>query len=116
MVVPRNLKVPNREYTIPILMSIYELTEGAYGTPTLFGSIEKPASAREIHIINRVLPKIEHLLTKFDWEDVEGEEPRWKNTVRWEIDSLFKARYIERTHRGYYKLTDTGRKAVKKNT
>ena len=114
MAIPRGLKAPQREYSIPILEAVYELTEGSPVTQTSFWeTTNKPESAREKHIISHVLPKITHLLTQIDYARLDsGEETRWQSTVRFEIAKLCEDGLLEHTAWGYYKLTDIGRKRI----
>ena len=115
MAIPRNQKLNQNNYTIPILESIYELTEGSIGTATIFGTIEKPQSAKVEHINRRIFPKIKKLLTEIDYQPVSNDERRWENTARWEKDRLLDSGLIEQVGHGRYKLTPAGMEKLKRH-
>lgn len=95
---PRGSSTPKREYYIPILEAVAELSG--------------KAEAREA--LDRVYPKIKGRLKTHDHDLLSSGETVWRNATRWARADLVRKGLLKKdSPNGVWEISDAGRKFLK---
>ena len=94
--VKRGKRTPDREYRLPILETLIEMS----------------GRGKTKDIVDRVGEKMKDILTDFDYETLpSGSDIRWRNAVEWERKNMVDEGLLKRdSPRGIWEITDKGKK------
>ena len=97
---PRGKRLPQKDYELPILESLYELK----------------GSAKAKNVLGMVETRVKHLLTDIDYQILsDGREPRWRKTANFaRRDLVNRGLLASDSEWGVWELTDEGIAEVEK--
>jgi hypothetical protein len=92
------VKLPQKEFRKPLLLVLSEFAG--------------PANLADVRV--RLLPLVENRLNEADYAIVSTGDPRWWNAACWERSDMVKDGLLRNDRRGYWELTEAGRKSAER--
>ncbi|MCX8050306.1 MAG: winged helix-turn-helix domain-containing protein [Chlorobi bacterium] len=85
--------------------------QAAFRCPILQALIERGGSGSASDILDRVFELMKHRLTKADIELIVSNEPKWRNTARWERKKMIEEGLLRNdSPTGIWEITESGRR------